>query len=66
LSRRVPKVQDNDLILYVHLLGHEINADGGLVGFIEGVIDKSVDDGGFSDGLVSEKHDFVFVLANAT
>jgi len=47
-------------------LGHKVDADGGLVGFIKGVIDKSVDDGGFSNGLISKKHDFVLVLSHTT
>ena len=52
LPRRVPQVQDYDLVLHVHLLGHEVNSNSCLVRVIEAVIDKSMDDTRLADRLV--------------
>lgn len=64
LARSVPKVENDDLVLDVHLLRHEVDADGGLVSLVERVVDEPVDDRSFAHGLVSEEHDLILVLAD--
>ena len=62
LPGRVPQVQDDDLVLDVHLLRHEIDTDGRLVRVIERIVDESVDDTGLADRLVAEEHNLVLIL----
>ena len=63
LSGSVPQIQNNHLVFYVHLLGHKVNSDRGLVVVLERFVDKTVDNAGFADVLVAKENNFVLVLA---
>ena len=65
LAGRVPEVQDDDLVLDVHLVRHEVDADSRLIVLIEGVVDEAVDDRGLTHGLVPQEDDLVFEFGHA-
>ena len=65
LAGRVPEVQDDDLVLDVHLVRHEVNSNSRLVVVIERVIDEPVNNGCFPDGLVPKKDYLVLELGVA-
>ena len=44
LAGSVPQIQDDNLVFNVHLVRHEIDADGCLIVLIKGVIDETMDD----------------------
>ena len=66
LTRGVPQIQNDDLILNVHLLWHEIDTNRGLVALVEGIVDEAMNDTCLTNGLVAEEDDFVLVFADST
>lgn len=49
LARRVPELEADGAVFEVHGFGEEVDADGGLVGGVEGVVHEAGDEGGFAD-----------------
>jgi len=55
LARGVPQLKPHGPVFQIHCLRQEIDADGGLVGVVEGIIHEPGDEGGLSDRLLSEE-----------
>ncbi len=49
LSGSIPQLKSHGPVLKVHRLGEEVDADGGLVGVVEGVVHEPGDEGCFAD-----------------
>ena len=49
LARGIPELQAHGAVFEVHGFGQEVDADGGLVGGVEGVVHEAGDEGGFAD-----------------
>ena len=66
LACGVPQVQNNHLVLHVHLLGHEVDADRRLVVVFKSLVNKTVNDARLPCILISEEDNLVLVLARTT
>lgn len=44
------------------ILEFEVDADGGQVGLLKGVICEPAEEGGLADGAVTDKHDLVLIV----
>ena len=55
LSGSIPQLKSHGPVLQVHRLGEEVDADGGLVGVVEGVIHEPGDEGCFAYRLLAEE-----------
>jgi hypothetical protein len=45
----VPELEADCAVFEVHCFAEEVDADGGLVGAVEGVVHEAGDEGGFAD-----------------
>ena len=48
-------MQSHRAVLEIHGLGEEVDADGGLVGVVEGVVHEAGDEGGLAHGLLAQE-----------
>lgn len=64
LSRSVPQVKNDNFVLNIHLLRHEINSNRGLIVIFKSFVDEPMNNTGLSDVLVAEENNLVLVLAS--
>ena len=62
LSRSVPQLQAVGAVVVHHVLDQEVDADGGVVGVLETVVDETLDYGSLPHVLVTQKHHLVLDL----